>query len=200
MKKLMIAVAIVCAAAFAQASSIKWSSAGLSAAAQLFGPDGTTLISTWAGQTGYSITSAILMNEADYSQSAFLAGLRDGTVTWGDSQLDAAPIASSKIAAHTSSELSGLAGTSVNVYYAILATDAAGNENVLLSTSLAADVPAGEGVSVTVGWGTAGGTFSANVKGDAAYEGAGWYAVPEPTSGLLMLLGMCGLALRRRRA
>ena len=27
-----------------------------------------------------------------------------------------------------------------------------------------------------------------------------WNAVPEPTSGLLMLLGMAGLALRRRRA
>ena len=27
-----------------------------------------------------------------------------------------------------------------------------------------------------------------------------WTAVPEPTSGLLMLLGMAGLALRRRRA
>lgn len=35
------------------------------------------------------------------------------------------------------------------------------------------------------------------------YSSAGWYgstAVPEPTSGLLMLLGMAGLALRRRRA
>ena len=27
-----------------------------------------------------------------------------------------------------------------------------------------------------------------------------WQSVPEPTSGLLMLLGMAGLALRRRRA
>ena len=37
---------------------------------------------------------------------------------------------------------------------------------------------------------------------DAAsgYSAAGWYAVPEPTSGLLMLLGMAGLALRRKRA
>ena len=32
------------------------------------------------------------------------------------------------------------------------------------------------------------------------YAGAGWYAVPEPTSGLLMLLGMAGLALKRKRA
>ena len=32
------------------------------------------------------------------------------------------------------------------------------------------------------------------------YTGAGWYAVPEPTSGLLMLVGLAGLALRRRRA
>ena len=29
---------------------------------------------------------------------------------------------------------------------------------------------------------------------------ANWQSVPEPTSGLLMLLGMAGLALRRRRA
>lgn len=34
-----------------------------------------------------------------------------------------------------------------------------------------------------------------------ATQAAGsWSAVPEPTSGLLMLLGMAGLALRRRRA
>lgn len=32
------------------------------------------------------------------------------------------------------------------------------------------------------------------------YSGAGWYAVPEPTSGLLLLLGVAGLALKRKRA
>ena len=34
----------------------------------------------------------------------------------------------------------------------------------------------------------------------AGQTGSNWHAVPEPTSGLLMLLGMAGLALRRRRA
>ncbi|MBR3085127.1 MAG: PEP-CTERM sorting domain-containing protein, partial [Kiritimatiellae bacterium] len=41
---------------------------------------------------------------------------------------------------------------------------------------------------------------------DTTGTGAGWYMtkaaspVPEPTSGLLMLLGVAGLALRRKRA
>ena len=33
-----------------------------------------------------------------------------------------------------------------------------------------------------------------------AGDGGGWYAAPEPTSGVLMLLGIAALALRRRRA
>ena len=34
----------------------------------------------------------------------------------------------------------------------------------------------------------------------ATQNASNWQAVPEPTSGLLMLLGVAGLALRRRRA
>ena len=40
-------------------------------------------------------------------------------------------------------------------------------------------------------------TFDAS----AGYSAAGWYqSVPEPTSGLLLLFGMAGLALKRKRA
>ena len=46
---------------------------------------------------------------------------------------------------------------------------------------------------------------SSKLKFDVAdgYSAAGWYgaaAVPEPTSGLLLLLGVAGLALKRKRA
>ena len=44
---------------------------------------------------------------------------------------------------------------------------------------------------------------SAKFQGDASkgFTAGGWYSasVPEPTSGLLMLLGVAGLALRRGR-
>ena len=53
---------------------------------------------------------------------------------------------------------------------------------------------------------TLSGSYTANVKwgsqSTASQAAGAWKAVaaPEPTSGLLMLLGMAGLALRRRRA
>ena len=55
---------------------------------------------------------------------------------------------------------------------------------------------------------SSGSTYAASGMGatDAMYTGMGfvmagtWSAVPEPTSGLLLLLGVAGLALKRKRA
>ncbi len=67
--------------------------------------------------------------------------------------------------------------------------------------------------SSTTDWLSAGGTLAfgdqttassaAAMSASGGYKGAGWYtasSVPEPTSGLLLLLGMAGLALKRKIA
>ena len=47
---------------------------------------------------------------------------------------------------------------------------------------------------------TAAATIGFGSMASATQNASNWAAVPEPTSGLLMLLGMAGLALKRKRA
>ena len=48
--------------------------------------------------------------------------------------------------------------------------------------------------------GTGFGSSDALGNAEAGFDAGTWTAVPEPTSGLLLLLGVAGLALKRKRA
>ena len=92
----------------------------------------------------------------------------------------------------------GATGTQYTMYFAILDGD-----NVYFSNEKTFTTTASETVANTVSFanqnnGTT--TFSATAA-TAGFAGAGHWsqAVPEPTSGLLMLLGLAGLALKRKR-
>ena len=106
----------------------------------------------------------------------------------GADALSSAAVTSGAIASTTFSVASAVADTTYDFYY-VITTEYKGSEVSFTSATKPA---------------TASDTGTPNIafgNQQSATQAAGaWAAVPEPTSGLLMLLGMAGLALRRRRA
>ncbi len=191
MKKLIVAIAMLAVAVCANAASIKWSCTGVGTTGTIYGGSSAKLTSTANEYTAY------LFDATTVSQASLLAGIRnDGKgLTDFTSIANSGVNASSKIAASTISY--GEAGTAYTFYFAIMKDDSVFISQGVNATALAVG-------DTTVSFASGMATASQNLATfDTAYSGASWYsttAVPEPTSGLLMLLGMAGLALRHRRA
>lgn len=185
MKKILIALGIVAVAAGVQAAAFNWTSSGTNAQKTFYGPDGT---STIAGTTVY------LLDASTVSQGTLVEGIRSGKTMSDYTKISSQALdTNSRL---TAKEFSyGEAGGNYNFYMAIVSGD-----NVFVSDSVSASGQLSDTVDVKFSGIK---TATQTLKADAAYSSAGWYstaAVPEPTSGLLMLLGIAGLALRRRRA
>ena len=188
MKKLMIALATVAMAAGVQAAAWQWSST--SAAVTPGGSDPLSSANIYLF-FGYASSSA-----ANTAKGELLTSLRAGNAISGYSQ-SATLDSTGKLA---TTEFTGPEGKQY-AFAVILADDAAGNSYMLQTANKNA---------TAMDVGTASLPFdisSTTLKDiDTTGTGAGWYMtkaaspVPEPTSGLLMLLGVAGLALRRKRA
>ena len=180
MKKLMIAAAIVCAAAFANAATASW------AVGYINDVDGNLLGSS---STGYT---AIFNIYSDESLTTLVTS--SSTSDWEDGGAFA----------ETDDVLINSAATT---YYGQIVIDHAGqtmkSDGFQFTTSTISPVSevfvltATDEVSGIEKIG--GGDFDGS-HGAFETNGGGTWNVPEPTSGLLMLLGVAGLALRRKRA
>ena len=178
MKKLMIVAAAALLAGMSQAASVTW---GNSASSKLVGLDGTTAI-TAANATAWGLT-VTLMN-AD--------GTSTGSSVSAINSMNAGVLSTAKWTYTFDTD-----ATTGDTFYlhAIMKVDGKDYEMDLFKSSPFALTAVNNSGTETFAWtsGTYGGLATTATEGK-------WSAVPEPTSGLLMLLGMAGLALRRKRA
>lgn len=186
MKKILMALVVVAMVAATQAATFRWyNGAAIAPVGDSTGTVATGTAYLFAG----SNQSAIL--------AAFLAG-EDWT---------ASAVASATLTAASKYETTTLAGASVSsgrVVWTETTSDATRDYFQVMVDGDSIYIT--DTVNVTVkGTGNSNINFSndeslrAPKDAAAGYSNGGWYAIPEPTSGLLMLVGLAGLALRRRR-
>lgn len=184
MKKLMTLACAVALAAVAQAGAVKWSA--------------TQLDASPAGAYTESTTYTAYLFDASVTEIATVTGYltKAGGADW--TSFLAASVDSSTATYNTTKEaLSYTAksygdfsqGDTFSGFMVVLDADSTDNaQNYLIATKgedQVLSVTFGKTGDKTLGWGS--------------QAGVTWQSVPEPTSGLLMLLGMAGLALRRKR-
>ena len=165
---------MVCAAAIAQAATVSW---GVS---NVKDSSGAAPTAGWAVMAFYT--------EVGAGSDAIVSAI--GSKTAGSIAFDASSLVISmskgKVNAHDA-EAAGITDTTKNYDFYFVVFN---NSDAAAATEYAIVSAPNKAYSGMDAKFTASGNFS----------GAAWQSVPEPTSGLLMLLGMAGLALRRRRA
>ncbi len=195
MKKLMIVAAVAAGALVSQAASFNWLTSG-----KAYSIADATIAAGLAEGTTYGIGSknADSMSNQITSYGAvwsYVITLTDGTTTDTLSgTLGSGDFSSRVVQKELSSSIwdGATADAPVNVDYTLVFTGTLtdGQNN---SWTITSDTIMGSKQYSGVG------DLAFSTSGPSSWSTPGSSGVPEPTSGLLMLIGMAGLALRRKR-
>ena len=207
MKKLMVAAAIVCAAACSQGAALLWNWQVTGAASTIMDAEPKVVGNTTAYLFANYMTEDAMYEAAD----AVIASLR---ASKGDTSVLSATQtgnlgSNGKMAEGLELSSSAFGDDDKNYMFAVIVgEDAAGNKWAAIN-DLAKKGAAVGGTSANFSYSgfDEDYIYAGLTDNYTSAEGAGWFQLtegatptPEPTSGLLLLLGVAGLALRRRRA
>ena len=192
MKKLMIALAAVAVGVAANAASITWGTTK----GYLYNGTGDSSSKITSG-TAYLVLSTYAQSDL---VSLFASNDGNASTTLTALQGNAAYLGAGAI--EENARISSGTGTtsatdSITTYFVVFNGD-----NMYISdtaTSSYDGLAQAHDIAFTTSMTSSSKAVPLDMK--AGYAGAGWYqSVPEPTSGLLLLLGVAGLALKRKRA
>ena len=187
MKKLIIASIAAVVGLAANAATVDWRVA----------ITGGSTANAYNGYTAYLVNAtawdAATISAATFSDSSIVldsAVFNGGT---GKSGKTYTTLDSTNATNPRSVDVSSLSeGSTLGVYYVLLNTNTDPNTYYKWADTLTGRAETGDAVT------TANMTIANSTLTSASWTQVG--AVPEPTSGLLLVLGMAGLALRRKRA
>ena len=176
MKKLLMAAAIVCAAVISQAATVNW------AISKVKNSAGAAPTAGWAVMAFYT--------EVGAGSDAIVSAIQSKTA--------------GSLAFESTTLITSFGAGKVNAHDATAAgiTDTSKNYDIYFVVFNDSDATKATEYAMVSDLNKAYSGMDAKFSAAGDFSGATWAstAVPEPTSGLLMLLGIAGLALRRRRA
>ena len=186
MKKLMIAAAIVCAAALSQAASVQWTAANIATVATQ-GTDNPELL---GGAKYFCFLSQDTAGVWEKTISVDDAVSLVKAKNWSELEKYALTSKTTTAAGGVSSDkVAGWAKGNDRPYGFVIILDTGSTDtaaNYMVTSTAQASAFSQDSTTAKIALGSQ----AANT----------WQSIPEPTSGLLLLLGVAGLALRRRRA
>ncbi len=182
MKKIIVFIMAVGAVALANAAAVDWSASAVLDPVKTAENNKNTAASGWLGYL-------IMASDLDTITADLANGNTDSLIA---SAVGASKTSSSKGAFQTGTATGDVAAGSQNFYMIVLnAGSADAATSYYVSQMVTKDVDASLDTLITFG------SQTANTKDASNWKTMG---VPEPTSAMLMLVGLAGLALRRKRA